>query len=56
VARVADRLRADARVRWRAVRTGVYPAWCAVFAARPALALLLPPPVRRLMRRRLTSA
>jgi glycosyltransferase involved in cell wall biosynthesis len=51
VARDAERLRADARVRWRAVRAGAYPAWCAVFAARPALALLLPPRLRGLMRR-----
>jgi glycosyltransferase involved in cell wall biosynthesis len=50
VARDADRLRADARVRWRAVRAGAYPAWCAVFVARPVLALLLPPPLRRLLR------
>jgi glycosyltransferase involved in cell wall biosynthesis len=53
VARDAERLRADARVRWRAVRAGAYPPWCAVFVARPLLALALPPALRRLLRRRL---
>jgi glycosyltransferase involved in cell wall biosynthesis len=46
-----ERLRAELRVRWRAVREGLYPWWCAVFAARPALALALPPGVRRALRR-----
>jgi glycosyltransferase involved in cell wall biosynthesis len=49
--RDGDRLRAETRVRWRAVREGTYPWWCAVFAARPALALALPLPVRRAVRR-----
>ncbi len=48
--RDADRLHAEARVRWRAVRTGAYPAWCAVFAARPLLALALPAGLRRALR------
>lgn len=48
--RDAERLRTEARVRWRAVRSAVYPAWCAVFALRPALALLVPRPVRRALR------
>jgi len=48
-----DRLRAEARVRWRAVRHGAYPWWCLLFAARPALALALPAGVRRALRRRL---
>jgi glycosyltransferase involved in cell wall biosynthesis len=51
VQRDSDRLRAETRVRWRAVRAGTYPWWCAVFAARPALALALPLPVRRAVRR-----
>jgi glycosyltransferase involved in cell wall biosynthesis len=51
VQRDGDRLRAETRVRWRAVRAGTYPWWCAVFAARPALARLLPLPVRRAVRR-----
>ena len=50
VEREDDRLRAEARVRWRAVREGRYPAWCAIFAARPALAAALPRPLRRLAR------
>jgi glycosyltransferase involved in cell wall biosynthesis len=48
-----ERLRAEARARWRAVRRGGYPPWCAVFALRPALALALPRPLRRALRRRL---
>jgi glycosyltransferase involved in cell wall biosynthesis len=50
VEREDDRLRTEARVRWRAVRSGAYPAWCAVFAVRPALALALPRPLRRALR------
>jgi hypothetical protein len=49
--RDADRLAAEARVRWRAVADGAYPWWCAVFALRPALALALPGPLRRAVRR-----
>jgi glycosyltransferase involved in cell wall biosynthesis len=45
-----DRLRAEARVRWRAVRSGAYPWWCALFAVRPLLALALPGPWRRTLR------
>ena len=45
-----DRLRAEARARWRAVRRGAYPAWCAVFAARPLIALAVPRPLRRALR------
>ena len=56
VEREDDRLRAETRVRWRAVRAGVYPPWCAVFAVRPALALALPRPLRRMMRAALTGA
>jgi len=50
VEREEDRLRTEARVRWRAVRSGAYPAWCALFAVRPALALALPRPLRRAVR------
>src|SRR5207237_764081 len=46
-----DRLRAEGRLRWRAVRSGAYPPWCALFALRPWLALALPPGVRRTLRR-----
>jgi hypothetical protein len=45
-----DRLRAEARVRWRAVRTRAYPWWCAVFALRPLAALALPAAWRRAYR------
>lgn len=46
-----ERLRAEARVRWRAVRAGLYPWWAALYVARPALALALPLGVRRALRR-----
>ena len=45
-----ERLRAEARARWRAVRRGGYPPWCAVFALRPVLALATPPRLRRWLR------
>ena len=48
-----ERLCTEARVRWRAVRGGTYPPWCAIFAARPLLALALPAPLRRALRRAL---
>jgi len=51
VARDAERLAAEARVRWTAVRRGDYPWWCAVFAVRPVLALALPGALRRAVRR-----
>ena len=56
VEREDDRLRAEAHVRWRAVKDGAYPPWCAVFAVRPALALALPRPLRRLVRAALETA
>ena len=49
--READRLRAEARVRWRELRAGRYPAWCVVFAVRPTLALALPASARHAWRR-----
>jgi len=49
--RDSARLRAEARIRWRAVRGGAYPPWCAVYALRPALALAVPQPLRRALRR-----
>jgi len=45
-----DRLRAEARVRWRAVRSHAYPWWCAAFALRPLMALALPQAWRRTLR------
>jgi len=50
VEREEDRLRTEARVRWRAVKSGAYPPWCALFALRPALALALPRALRRAVR------
>jgi glycosyltransferase involved in cell wall biosynthesis len=50
-ARDGERLWAEARVRWRAVRGGAYPWWCALFAVRPVVALALPPAWRRALRR-----
>jgi glycosyltransferase involved in cell wall biosynthesis len=49
-ARDDERLRAEASARWRAVRRGTYPAWCAMFAARPLLALAVPRPLRGALR------
>jgi glycosyltransferase involved in cell wall biosynthesis len=48
-----DRLRAEARARWHAVRRGGFPPWCVVFALRPVLALAVPPLLRRALRRAL---
>jgi glycosyltransferase involved in cell wall biosynthesis len=45
------RLRAEARARWRAVRSGAYPPWGAVFALPPLLALALPAALRGPLRR-----
>jgi hypothetical protein len=50
------RLHAEARIRWRAVRDGDYPWWCAVYALRPAAARVLPLTLRRRMRRALGGA
>lgn len=52
-ARDDERLRAEARARWRAVRAGAYPAWDALFAVRPLLALALPGRLRGPLRRAL---
>ena len=49
--RDTERLRAEARVRWRAVRTGTYPAWYLLFALRPLLARAIPTSTRRRLRR-----
>jgi glycosyltransferase involved in cell wall biosynthesis len=50
IEREEERLRTEARVRWRAVTSGAYPPWCALFAVRSALALALPRPLRRVLR------
>lgn len=54
--RDSERLRAEARARWRAVGRGGYPLWCAIFAVRPLCALALPPALRGGLRRRLRAA
>lgn len=48
--RDSARLWAEARARLRAVRAGTYPAWCAVYALRPLVALALPRRVREAVR------
>jgi glycosyltransferase involved in cell wall biosynthesis len=50
-ARDTERLRAEASIRWRAVRSRAYPPWCALFALRPLLAQAVPPGARRVLRR-----
>ena len=49
--RDTERLMAEASVRWRAVRSGAYPPWCALFVLRPILAQALPVDARRVLRR-----
>jgi len=49
--RDTERLRAEAYVRWRAVRGGAYPPWCALFVLRPLLAQAVPAGARRFLRR-----
>ena len=48
--RDGDRLRAEVRARWSAVRRGTYPPWCVGHVVRPVLALALPLPLRRALR------
>jgi glycosyltransferase involved in cell wall biosynthesis len=55
-ARDDERLGAEARVRWNAVRGGLYPWWCAIFVVRPLAARFTPRELRRRIRRRLTAA
>jgi glycosyltransferase involved in cell wall biosynthesis len=52
-ARDDERLRAEARARWRAVRRGVYPPWDALFVLRPLAALAVPSRLRGSLRRAL---
>jgi glycosyltransferase involved in cell wall biosynthesis len=49
-AREDERLRAEARARWLAVRRGTYPPWSVVWVLRPLAALALPRPVRAALR------
>ena len=54
-ARDAERLSTEVRVRWRAVQSGAYPWWCAVFVVKPFAARLLPDPLRERLRRGLAA-
>lgn len=54
-ARDTARLKAEVTVKLRALRSGAYPPWCAVFLAKPVLALALPAPLRRLARRAMSG-
>jgi glycosyltransferase involved in cell wall biosynthesis len=51
VSREDDRLRGEMRARWRAVRSGAYPWWAAIWVARAAAALAVPRPLRPSLRR-----
>ncbi len=50
-ARDTERLRAEVKVKLRALRSGAYPAWCAVYLVKPLLALAVPAGLRGLLRR-----
>ena len=52
VARDTERLRTEVRVKLRALLSGAYPPWCAIFLLKPLAALALPAPVRRWARGR----
>ncbi len=49
-ARDTARLKAEVTVKLKALRSGDYPLWCAVFLLKPFLALALPAGARRLLR------
>ena len=49
--RDSERLRAEARARWRAIRRRTYPWWGVAFVLRPALVAALPSSVRARLRR-----
>ncbi len=50
-ARDTERLRAELFIKRRALRSGGYPAWCAVYLLKPLLALAVPAGLRGLLRR-----
>ena len=52
--REAERLRAEVRVKLRALRSRAYPAWCAVYLVKPLLALAVPAGLRGFLRRGFT--
>lgn len=54
-ARDTARLRAEVAVKLGALRSGAYPLWCAVFLAKPLLALALPVALRRRVRRAMSA-
>ena len=49
--RDTERLAAEARVKWRAVRSGAYPWWCVVFMLKPLSGLMMPAALRGTLRR-----
>jgi hypothetical protein len=53
-AKDTGRLRAEVAVKLRALRSGTYPLWCAVFLAKPLAGLALPPGLRGLFRQALS--
>ena len=53
--RDGERLHTEARVRWRAVRSGAYPWWCGIFLLKPLIALALPRPLRGFLRRQVSA-
>ncbi len=53
-ARETDRLRMELRVKVRALRSGAYPIWCAVYLLKPLLALAVPAGLRARLRQSLS--
>lgn len=53
--RDTDRLRAEVAMKLRALRSGGYPLWCAVFLLKPVIALALPAGLRRVVRGALST-
>lgn len=53
-ARDTDRLRTELRVKVRALRSGAYPIWCAVYLLKPLLALAVPAGLRGRLRQGLS--
>ena len=49
--RDTERLAVEARVKWRALRSGAYPWWCVVFILKPLTGLMLPTALRGTLRR-----
>ena len=49
--RDTERLAAEARVKWRAVKSGAYPWWCVIFILKPLSGLMMPTALRGTLRR-----